>query len=70
MPSGYVIVNITASTIVRFAVKERHIHYYTPSRPLALNDNLIVDGAIYSTRQLVCFNLRCGPVFSMDFGSY
>ena len=70
MPSGYFIVNITASTIVRFAVKEPHIHYYTPSRPLALNDNLIVDGAIYSTRQFVCFNLRCGPVFSMDFETY
>ena len=61
MPSGYVIVNITASTIVRFAVKELHIHYYTPSTPLALNDNLIVDRAIYSTRQLVCVS-TCGAV--------
>ena len=30
MPYGYVIVTITANTVVRFAVKEPHIHYYTP----------------------------------------
>ena len=69
MPSGYVVANITATTIVRFTVKEPHIHYYTPSRPLALNVNLIVDGAILSTRsrRIVRFNMRCGPVFSMDW---